>query len=363
MSARSATCHQDVTSFLSYLADERNMSEHTRRNYAVDLEQFVAYLSETSRLEAFPAGIDHLAIRGFLGTLEERGVGKRSAARKLAALRSFYKYMVARGRAKENPVLRIRSPRLERTLPNYLTLPLVEALLSSPEAGGFVGLRDRAIMELLYSAGLRTCELVALNHDDIDLVSRSLRTKGKGKKERINPIGSYAAGAVDAYAAAKRLNPKYAGADAQALFINQRGGRLTTRSIRRMIEFYAQKAGLPGEVTPHMLRHSFATHLLSRGADLRVVQELLGHENISTTQIYTHLSQEELGRVYATAHPRANGTVAESMEELPEAAAQPAVANPALAAISEQAEAKAAAEAAAKAKAAQAATPHRIHAA
>lgn len=305
MSARSGLCHPDVTTFLTHLNVERNMSEHTIRNYAVDLEQFVQHLERLELVESFPEQVTHLDVRAFLADLEEQGVSKRTVARKLAALRSFYKFLLKRGRLETSPVASVRTPRIERKLPSYLTIPQVEALLASPSPHTFTGLRDRAIMELLYSAGLRSFELVGLNHADIDLVNATVRARGKGKKERLNPVGRYAVRAVQAYADAKGLHPDRMRFDSQALFINNRGGRLTTRSIRRVLVRYAGEAGLPGNVTPHTLRHSFATHLLSRGADLRVVQELLGHESISTTQNYTHLSLDEVSAAYAVAHPRA----------------------------------------------------------
>lgn len=305
MSVHSRHCHSDVTSFLSYLADERNMSEHTVRNYAVDLEQFVTHLREEGALEEFPEATDHLAVRAWLARLDEQGVSKRTVARKLAALRSFYKFLAARGRVAESPVATIRTPRVEKRLPSYLTLPQVEALLAAPDTGVFMGKRDQAILELLYSAGLRSAELVALNDEDVDLAAATVRARGKGKKERLNPVGRYAVRAVSAYLEAKRTHPDRLRFDPLALFLNNRGGRLTTRSVRRLLARYGAAAGLPREVTPHTLRHSFATHLLSRGADLRVVQELLGHENLSTTQNYTHLSLDEISTAYASAHPRA----------------------------------------------------------
>ncbi|MHC4885244.1 MAG: site-specific tyrosine recombinase/integron integrase [Planctomycetota bacterium] len=305
MAVRSHECHPVVNDFLRYLAHERNMSEHTIRNYAVDLEQFVQYLTGAGSLADFPGGLTHLAVRGFLAELEESKISKRTAARKLAALRSLYKYLLRQGTVTENPVATIRTPRIDKRLPVYLTIPQVEALLNAPDLGAFIGLRDRAIMELLYSAGLRSFELVALNHDDVSFDRATVRARGKGKKERINPIGSYAVKALKEYLAVKETHPNRMRFDPYAVFINTRGGRLTTRSVRRVLDRYASECGLSNEITPHTLRHSFATHLLSRGADLRVVQELLGHQNISTTQHYTHLSSDEVSAAYATAHPRA----------------------------------------------------------
>lgn len=312
MSTRSQACHPEVNAFLTYLADERNMSEHTIRNYAVDLEQFVKHLTENAEINLFPADITHLSVRGFLAYLDEQGISKRTVARKLAALRSFYKFLLKRGRVSQSPVAAIRTPRIQKKLPTYLTLPQIEALLATPDTNTFAGLRDRAIMELLYSAGLRSFELVELNHDDIDMANATVRARGKGKKERINPVGSFALRAVQSYIEAKERHPDRMRFDAEAIFINSRGGRLTTRSIRRILVRYAGEANLPGDVTPHTLRHSFATHLLSRGADLRVVQELLGHQSISTTQNYTHLSMDEVSTAYALAHPRAENSSGDS---------------------------------------------------
>lgn len=295
----------EIRQFLQYLKVERNVSEHTLRNYRVDLEQFVLFLVESGTESVFPANVTHLTVRGFLARMEERGVSTRTVARKLAALRSLYKFLCREQIVTVNPLSCIRTPRIEKKLPNYLTIAQMERLLDMPNLNRFDGVRDRAIMELLYSAGLRTCELVGLNADDVDLENMTIRTLGKGNKERINPIGTYAAAAVRKYIDAKRFHPDRDSFEGKALFLNLRGGRLTTRSIRRILERYTCEAGLPGEISPHSLRHSFATHLLSRGADLRVVQELLGHENISTTQIYTHLNDADLRDSYNAAHPRA----------------------------------------------------------
>lgn len=305
MSVHSRTCHPSVDAFLTHLADERNMSVHTVRNYAVDLEQFHQHVTTDEPETDFPGGVTHLTVRGFLAALTDRGVSKRTGARKLAALRSFYKYLLQREAVAKNPVEGIRTPRVERRLPTYLTIPQVEALLGQPDPETTAGLRDRAIMELLYSAGLRSAELVALNQGDVDLETALVRARGKGKKERVNPVGRYAIRALRVYLEARRRQPVHVRTDARALFLNHRGGRLTTRSVRRILSRYATAAGLPKDVTPHVLRHSFATHLLSRGADLRVVQELLGHENLATTQNYTHLTADEISLAYAAAHPRA----------------------------------------------------------
>jgi integrase/recombinase XerC len=294
-----------VKEFLDYLKRERNMSEHTLRNYALDLEQFLGSLRKDGVESAFPFEVEQENIREFLKRLEKRDISKRTAARKLAALRSFYKYQAKLGRMQSSPVANIRTPRLDRKLPNYLTIPQVEKLLSTPDTSTILGCRDRAILEMLYSAGLRSFELVGLDELDVNVSSATVRIKGKGKKERINPVGSYAIKALVKYLEEKRALPARIAHNSSALFINNRGGRLTTRSIRRMLVNYTAIAGLPSDITPHTLRHSFATHLLSKGADLRIVQELLGHENLSTTQNYTHLTLAEMDEAYMAAHPRA----------------------------------------------------------
>lgn len=318
LSALNDGTHESIHAFLAYLERERDMSAHTVRNYGVDLAQFHTYLVETGQAERFPDDITHLVIRGFLSHLDERGITKQTAARKTAALRSFFKYRMQRGHLEFNPAKTIRSPKLERKLPIFLTVEQVEALIQAPDKGTLVGARDTAILELLYSAGLRTFELVALNHDDLDLERQMIRTRGKGKKERVNPVGRYALDAIAAYVQMKISHPDYPRFDHEAVFLNFRGARLTTRSIRRMLSSYILQTGLSPDVTPHTLRHSFATHLLQRGADLRVVQELLGHENLSTTQIYTHITDAEIQRAYAFAHPRSDSVLEDGFASLPE---------------------------------------------
>jgi integrase/recombinase XerC len=305
LSTLSRINHVDITEFLQYLGCERNMSEHTVRNYGVDLAQFLNHLCETRQDSFFPDEITHIMIRGFMADLGDKGVSRQTIARKIAALRSFYKYLQRRGRMAVNPARAVHTPKLEKKIPAFLTIAMMERLLAAPEGGTFIGSRDKAILELIYSAGLRSFELVGLDHADIDLDRRVLRLRGKGMKERVNPVGKFAVAALEDYLAQKRGHPDKARFDTEAVFLNFRGQRLTTRSVRRMLSHYAALAGLPSDVSPHTLRHSFATHLLQRGADLRVVQELLGHENISTTQIYTHITAQEMQRVYTESHPRA----------------------------------------------------------
>ncbi|MCL1999974.1 MAG: tyrosine recombinase [Planctomycetes bacterium] len=281
------------------------MSEHTVRNYGVDLAQFLSHLSDLGQAGSFPEGVTHLMIRSFMADLGQKGVSRQTVARKIAALRSFYKYLQRRGRVPSNPARIVHTPKLEKKIPTFLTVAMMERLLAAPEGGTFIGSRDKAILELIYSAGLRSFELVGLDHSDIDLDRRVLRLRGKGMKERINPVGRYAVAALEEYLRFRQTHPERIRFDPDAVFLNFRGQRLTTRSVRRMLSHYATLAGLSGDVSPHTLRHSFATHLLQRGADLRVVQELLGHENISTTQIYTHITASEMQRIYADSHPRA----------------------------------------------------------
>lgn len=295
------------------------MSEHTVRNYGVDLAQFLGHLTENGQALEFPDKVTHVMIRSFMAELSDKGVSRQTVARKIAALRSFYKYLQRKGRVATNPARVVHTPKLEKKIPTFLTVAMMERLLVAPESGTFTGSRDKAILELIYSAGLRSFELVGLDHADIDMDRRVLRLRGKGMKERINPVGRYAVAALEDYLHHKKIHPDRARFDSNAVFLNFRGQRLTTRSVRRMLSHYAAIARLPTDVSPHTLRHSFATHLLQRGADLRVVQELLGHENISTTQIYTHITATEMQKIYSESHPRADQPLApaEPLANLP----------------------------------------------
>jgi integrase/recombinase XerC len=306
MSIVDAQAHPKIHEFLAYLRQERNLSENTARNYGVDLTQLQIFMLETHREHDFPNNVPQIAIREFLADQRAKAISKATIARKTAAIRSFFKYLTRRKEIIRSPADTLRTPKLDKKLPAFLTVEQVERLIAAPDTGAFIGKRDRAIIELLYSAGLRTFELVGLNIEDLDLARQTLRTLGKGRKTRVNPIGRHAIAALRDYLACKREQPHFAADfDQQAVFTNFRGTRITTRSIRRLLETYIIKADLPPDVTPHTLRHSFATHLLQRGADLRVVQELLGHENISTTQIYTPVSDAEIRAIYDDAHPRA----------------------------------------------------------
>lgn len=316
LSALSNIEQEQIDLFLNYLAQERNVSVHTVRNYGVDLAQFYSSL-DTEQAAIFPVQTNQQMIRGFLSVLDERGVSKQTIARKIAALRSFFKFLMQRGIMDNNPAQKIRTPKLEKKLPIFLSLSEVESLLAAPGQNDLYGVRDTAILELLYSAGLRTFELVGLNHDDVDLDRQTLRSRGKGRKERVNPVGSYAVRALEEYIRQKQSHVDYCSWDKEAFFLNFRGKRLTTRSIRRLLGTYVCKVNLPNSTSPHTLRHSFATHLLQRGADLRIVQELLGHENISTTQIYTHITNTDILNAYEEAHPRSNEDVEPGFADFP----------------------------------------------
>jgi integrase/recombinase XerC len=295
-----------IDAFLDHLKKERNLSEHTLRNYGNDLEQFSEFLTRAGRKE-----VDHLTIREFLSHLKSgKGNAHTTLGRKISALRTYFRYLLQQGLIEEDPTSLVRSPRRRRKLPPFLTEQEVEILLSAPDEGGFIGLRDRAILEVLYSTGARVSELTGANLEDLSLSGGYLRVRGKGKRERLSMVGPPAVQAVRAYLPArKRLLEQTGTCKERALFVNQRGGRrITTRSVARILKGYLLRAGLPVEHSPHSLRHSFATHLLNRGANLREVQEMLGHKRIATTQIYTHLDINRLQEIYRKAHPRSRLT-------------------------------------------------------
>lgn len=287
-----------IEHFLEFLGAEKNASPHTIKNYSIDLREF----KEMIKKEA--GDITYLDIRSFLAHLKDKSYSKSSISRKLACLRSFFKFLTRENVLKANPAAGIATPKREKRLPHFLDLSEITALLEAPPRTTWEGKRDIAILETLYSSGLRVSELVGLNHDDLDFFSGLVRVRGKGKKERIVPIGQAALKAVQEYAQHKPPRERDSGFK-KPLYLNRSGGRLTDRSVRRVILKHARKVALKKEVSPHMLRHSFATHMLDRGADLRSVQELLGHENLSTTQIYTHVTTKRLKEAYDAAHPRA----------------------------------------------------------
>ncbi len=288
--------------FLAYLRTGKNASPHTIRNYGHDIGQFVDYCR--ARGVNSPDGIDRSLLRRYLAELDDAGYVKASIARRVAELRSFGDFLVQEAAVERNPFRTVGAPRVPKRLPQYLTVDEIERLLSAPDASTPLGMRDRAIIEVLYAAGLRVSELVGLDVGDVDLMQAQVRVMGKGHKERIGLLGDQATRALRAYLG--RGRPELLGRQPTgALFLNHRGGRLTARGVALVLSRTAKRAGVQSPVSPHILRHSFATHLLDGGADLRVVQELLGHENLATTQIYTHVSQSRAREVYLRAHPRA----------------------------------------------------------
>jgi len=340
--------HPLVQDFLNYLRFERHFSPHTGKCYAADLQQFSQFLvggpeaaanvafSPRGNVGGMPApmrpgsaggatatatavqtnaGVEDLRtrllkvdsnqIRAFLSFLHEREYSKATTARKLATLRSFYKFCLRRGMIQTNPVASIRTPKQERHLPKFLEVEQIKKLLTTPEDTNLLGARDKAMLETLYSTGVRVSELVALNVEDIDMTGEKLRVRGKGRKERVSPIGPTAITSIRKYLAMRGADPRNPTFDRQALFVNKHGQRLSTRSVRRKLDKYLIMCGLDPSISPHTLRHTFATHMLNNGADLRSVQELLGHQSISTTQIYTHVTTAQLKKDYDASHPRA----------------------------------------------------------
>ncbi len=306
-----------IAKFLNYLRFQRNASPHTLRNYTSDLQQFLSHLTHTPEGEPRSAPeldqVDNLTIREFLGALYQKRNSKSSVARKLATLRSFLKFLSAQGAIQTNPAKIVASPKLESRLPDYISIDAIAHLIETPDADTDLGKRDRAILELLYGAGLRVGELVGLNLGDISIGEGLIKVVGKGRKERIVPFGKRAAEALESYfpVRAKRVRIRTSSrtgshaSEGDAVFLNFRGGRLTARSVGNIVDRYVGQLAQRLKVHPHTLRHSFATHMLNAGADLRAIQELLGHESLSTTQKYTHVSAEQLLRIYQSCHPRA----------------------------------------------------------
>lgn len=306
--------------FLQFLKLNRNASPHTVRAYDTDLTQFVEYLAVRSKTKPsrIPVGaLDADGVRGFLASLLDRGNSRASSARRLAAVRAFARYLVREGLLGDDPTQLVGSPRKEQTLPRHLDLAQVDGVMSSPDVANPAGRRDHAILELFYASGLRLSELVGLDIEDVNLSGRMVRVRGKGGKERLVPFNQSTAEALKTMLQDARLvtpapapargrgRPSAHARQRHALFLNQRGGRLTTRSVDRIVRQAARAAAVPGGLSPHALRHTFATHLLQAGADLRAIQELLGHASLSTTQRYTHLDIGRLMEVYRASHPRA----------------------------------------------------------
>jgi integrase/recombinase XerC len=325
-----------VQQFVNYLRAERHFSPHTAKCYAADLQQFCGYLCTLPRLGPVAAdngngqnaGLDMSKlspppgttgeelnrrllqvetddVRTLMAQLRDHNYCKSTVARKLATLRSFYKFLVRRGYLTNNPVAPIRTPKQDKRLPKCLEVDQIEKLLANPDTTTLLGARDRAMLETLYSTGMRVSELIALDIADVDLTTNVVRVAGKGKKRRVIPLGPGAVKTILHFLDLRRNDPRSATFDGEALFLNKHGQRLSTRSVRRKLDKYLLDAGLDLSVSPHTLRHSFATHMLRRGADLRAVQEMLGHQSLSTTQIYTHLTGETVKENYDKAHPRA----------------------------------------------------------
>jgi len=303
---------KQIDDFMQHLKYERNSSTHTLRNYESDLVQFYDYVAPPDKDGARRAvnvrDLDHLTIREYMASLYEQKKKKSSIHRKVATLRTFFRYLCREGLMEINPAQLVSSPRVERTLPNHLTIEQMIKFIESPDLDTLLGKRDRAILELLYASGLRVSELVGLNLTDIDFTNLTVRLKGKGRKERIVPFGNHALKALQDYLAVRGellLEAEPDKIDPKAVFMNYQGTRITTRSVGRMVDKYVKICADVHHISPHSLRHSFATHLLDAGADLRVIQELLGHARLSTTQQYTHVSTDKLMQVYDKAHPKA----------------------------------------------------------
>ena len=295
-----------IKRFKEFLSSERNYSEHTVRAYMTDIHEFRKFLKEKgialSGEDIDISNVDEIAIRAYLGWLYGKKNSKTSVSRKLASIRTFFGFLMIDGVVQKNLAKLVPTPRGERKLPAFLTVDEAFKLVGTPESdGGVLQLRDKAILELLYSSGIRVSELVGIDIDDLNLQNLTVKVLGKGNKERIVPLGSKAIEAVKKFADKRHeLHPK-----GDFLFINVQGGRLTRRSVGRIVKKYSLISGIPKNVSPHVLRHTFATHLLGSGADLRAIQEMLGHKNLSTTQRYTHTSIEKIMEIYDKTHPRA----------------------------------------------------------
>ncbi len=282
-----------IDRFIKYITAEEGLSPHTIKAYSKDLDEFSSFVVKKAK------DIDNLDIRSFMASLHHKGLKKTSISRKLATVRAFFKYLHREGYVKKNPAKLVSSPKTDKSLPGFLDIDETFSLMEAPSGETFISTRDRAILELLYSSGLRVSELTSLNISDIDMKEALIRVKGKGRKERIIPIGSKALESIKNYLP-ERVSIKN---KSTALILNNRGGRLTQRSVRRILIHYSRMINLKSNLSPHTLRHTFATHLLHEGADLRSIQELLGHSSLSTTQKYTHVDIGHLTEVYDKAHP------------------------------------------------------------
>lgn len=292
--------------FIIYLKVEKNASPMTIESYQKDIWQFIDFLADELKVPGEnlkPHDVDYLLVRKHLAVLQKKGLKRTTIARKMASLRAFFRYLTREEILEKNPVIEISTPKMQKRLPKVLYQNETWALVQAPDTSTLAGLRDRAILEVLYSSGLRVSELVGMDFHDVDLSMEYVRVMGKGARERIVPLGSYAVAALKNYI--ERISFSWEGKKEKPLFLNKSGNRITARSIRNIVNKYVQQICLQKKISPHTLRHSFATHLLDGGADLRSVQELLGHVKMSTTQIYTHVSKEKLMNVYEKNHPRA----------------------------------------------------------
>jgi integrase/recombinase XerC len=292
-----------LNEFMQYLKMEKHFSPYTVRSYQNDLEQFIDYVS--NEFEVFsPQDVDFKHIRGFIGSLIRGGFKKSSAERKLAAMKSYFGFLSKRGIVKKNPAALVKSPRKEKRVPSFLSQTDAERLMDLAQGSRPIDIRNRAILELLYGTGMRAQELCQLNTESISRGRGVVRVMGKGNKERMLPLGELVVSALDDYLGVRNMLARSSSTN-DALFLNKNGGRLSTRSLQRIVHGFIGRVAQVAKASPHTLRHTFATHLLERGADIRSVQELLGHASLSTTQIYTHVTVKRLKKVYMKAHPRA----------------------------------------------------------
>jgi integrase/recombinase XerC len=291
---------KEIEAFVSYLKHEKNASPHTQSSYKRDLDQFAEYLKR-SRISL--RKIDNVVLRGFLAVLYDKKIKKSTISRKLAAIRSFFQFCISKGWLEDNPAKIVATPKQEKPVPSFLSEEEMTDFLDLPRSDKPLDLRDRAALELLYATGLRVSELVDIDLEDLNFEERLIRVRGKGKKERIVPFGKRAEDCLTSYILSRSMINKDS-VDEKALFLNYRGERVTSRSVERIVDKYIHLSAVRRKISPHSLRHSFASHLLSRGADLRVIQELLGHESLATTQKYTHMDLKKLLDIYKKSHPR-----------------------------------------------------------
>ncbi|MCF7873288.1 MAG: tyrosine recombinase XerC [Candidatus Omnitrophica bacterium] len=285
-----------IDKFLNYIEMEKNYSIHTCKNYKQDLKEFEKFLKNNEEVDI--KEIDYFILRKFLSLLNKKNLNKRTVSRKISTLKSFFKFLLRERILKNNPAVSLIYPRLDKPLPKFLTEDQVKKILKLPDTNKLLGLRDKAILEFLYSTGARVSEMVSLKKDNLDLIGGVVKVTGKGRKERLLPLGEPAIESIRNYLSSRQDNQR-------ALFLNKNNKQLGDRGVRLIISKYIKNAALSLDVSPHVFRHSFATHLLNHGADLRSVQELLGHSSISTTQIYTHISLDSLKKMYQKTHPRA----------------------------------------------------------